>query len=544
MAVRAVPATGAHTWVSAGPGRAVVALAARQLRMGWLILAAVAAGMSAVVVVTYRATAQEALDAAALTALAESPAIRALFGEPIALDTVGGFTVWRTGTPLAVLVSAWSLLAATRLTRGDEEAGRWDLLAGGRLSTGQLVLCQTVVVALAAGGIGLAVSATLVLAGTPAPGAAVHGAGLGLTGAFFAGVGGLAAQVFPARAAATGAAAGMLGLGLTLRIAGDGVPAVSGLHWLSPFGLLALSRAYADDRLLPVAVLAAGGAVAVALAAGAAGRRDLRGGLLGRPASRDLRRALLGSVPAFAVRRLWRTGCGWAAGVSAYYLLVGALAVSLVDFLADNPRFAELAAGAGFPRLGTVPGYAASLLTLLAIPAGVFPAARLATLATDETERRLDLLLAGPVTRLWLLGAELAVTAAAAVALLLIAGVATWAGAAAAGAGLGLGAAASGALNVLPVALLGLGAAALALGWTPRAVLAVGSLPAVGGFLLHVVAETAAAPGWVGWMSPFAHLAPVPGTDVDWTGAVAMTAVAALGAAIGLAGYRRRDLRR
>ena len=352
MALRPVPVTGAWARVSGGAGAAVVALAVRQLRRGWLVLAAVAAGMSAVVVVTYRATAQDALDAAALTALAESPAIRVLFGEPVALDTVGGFTVWRTATPLAVLISAWSLLAATRLTRGDEEAGRWDLLAGGRLPLGRLVLRETAVVALAAGGIGLVVSATLVLAGTPAAGAVVHGVGLGLTGAFFAGVGGLAAQVFPARAAATGAAFGVLGLGLALRVAAAGVPAAAGLHWLSPFGLLARSRAYADDRVVPLAVLAAGCAAAVWLTAAAAGRRDLRGGLLGRPAGRTPRTALLGSVPGFAVRRAGRTGAGWAAGVGAYYLLVGALAGSLVDFLADNPRFAELAAGAGFSGLG------------------------------------------------------------------------------------------------------------------------------------------------------------------------------------------------
>ena len=141
-----------------------------------------------------------------------------------------------------------------------------------------------------------------------------------------------------------------------------------------------------------------------------------------------------------------------------------------------------------------------------------------------------------------LLVAELLVTAAGAVLLLLTAAVAIWSAAAASGAGLGLGAAVSGALNVLPVVLLGLGAAALGLGWAPRAVVAVGSLPAVGGFLLHVVAESAGAPGWVGWLSPFTHLAAVPGAQVNWAGAGAMAAVAGLATAAGLAGYRRRDL--
>ena len=116
------------------------------------------------------------------------------------------------------LVVAEARARGRAVTRGGEEAGRWDLLAGGRLPLGRLVLRETAVVGHAAGGIGLVVSATLVLAGTPAPGAVVRGVGLGLTGAFFAGVGGLAAQVFPARAAATGAAFGVLGPRCLLRV--------------------------------------------------------------------------------------------------------------------------------------------------------------------------------------------------------------------------------------------------------------------------------------------------------------------------------------
>jgi ABC-2 type transport system permease protein len=71
------------------------------------------------------------LDASSLAALAANPAIRTLFGEPPALDTADGFTVWRTGTAVALLVAVWGLLAATRLTRAEEDDGRWDLAQRG-----------------------------------------------------------------------------------------------------------------------------------------------------------------------------------------------------------------------------------------------------------------------------------------------------------------------------------------------------------------------------------------------------------------------------
>ena len=79
----------------------------------------------------YRGPSTGAIGVDSLSALAENPAIRTLFGPPVALDDAGRFTVWRTGTVLAVLVGTWAVLAATRLTRGEEEAGRWDLLLAG-----------------------------------------------------------------------------------------------------------------------------------------------------------------------------------------------------------------------------------------------------------------------------------------------------------------------------------------------------------------------------------------------------------------------------
>jgi ABC-2 type transport system permease protein len=118
-----------------------------------------------------------------------------------------------------------------------------------------------------------------------------------------------------------------------------------------------------------------------------------------------------------------------------------------------------------------------------------------------------------------------------------------WVGTATVGAPLGAGAALAGTLNVLPVALLCLGAALLALGWLPRAVLAVGSVPAAGGFLLQVLADSFGWPGWVRQLSPYAHVAPVPVQAPDWAGAAGLLATAALLAAAGLAGYSRRDLR-
>ncbi len=82
----------------------------------------------------------------------------------------------------------------------------------------------------------------------------------------------------------------------------------------------------------------------------------------------------------------------------------------------------------------------------------------------------------------------------------------------------------------------------LAWGVRPVHVAAVGSLPVVGGFLLRVLAPSLDAPAWVGQLSPYAHLAPVPYSPPDWAATATLTGMAVALAAAGVLCYTRRDL--
>ncbi|CAA9409810.1 MAG: hypothetical protein AVDCRST_MAG66-1980, partial [uncultured Pseudonocardia sp.] len=232
------------------PARAAARPAVRLVARGAGIVLVVTAGMSALVVATYDEVIGSAPGgAAALSALAGNPAVRTLFGEPVALDDPGGFAVWRTGTVLAVLVAVWAALAAVRILRGEEEAGRWDLLLAGRVPVGTVVAGHLAVLVAAVVAIGAAVTLALVATGTAPVGAAVHGASIALVGVVAVGVGGVSAQLWPDRATAAGAAVGVLVAGLLARMVGDGAEALEWLHGLSPFGLAALARPYAGDHL-------------------------------------------------------------------------------------------------------------------------------------------------------------------------------------------------------------------------------------------------------------------------------------------------------
>ncbi len=56
-------------------------------------------------------------------------ALRGLLGEPIAIETLGGFLSWRVGNSLPVILGLWSVLALSSTLAGEAAKGSLDLLA-------------------------------------------------------------------------------------------------------------------------------------------------------------------------------------------------------------------------------------------------------------------------------------------------------------------------------------------------------------------------------------------------------------------------------
>jgi ABC-2 type transport system permease protein len=521
------------------PGRAVSRLAVRQLRCGAVVVALICGGMSALVASQYQKIGG-LLDESGMRALAENPAVRILSGPPVALDDPGGFTVWRIGTPVSVLASGWIMLAATRITRGEEDGGRWDLLLAGRLRMADVVVRYLAALVGSATLIGVAVAAGLLAARTEPTGAVIHAAGITCVALTFATTALLAAQVMPRRSAATGLTVAALGVGLMLRMIADGSHQLAWLAWATPFGLTSRAAPYADNRILPLIVLGAFPIVLAGAALVAARHRDLGEGIVAVPDSRPPRTRLLQSIGGFALRRAGRTTLGWATGIAASFLVVGALLASILELFRTTPRFADLAAAAGIALSVNV--VAAALFSVLAVPTGLYAAMRLAAMVADEKAGRWTLLFAEPISRVRLVSTEIMVTVGGVVALHCSAAVAFWSGAKITGAPLQLTDSLAGALNSLPVALLAAGAAAVGVGWLPSAAGAIGALPVVGGFLVNVIMQTTHAPGWVVYLSPWTHLAAVPDTPPNWAATTIFLFIGAILTALGVYGYVQRDL--
>jgi len=249
---------------------------------------------------------QAARDALA-AAYGANKATSALFGPAPGLQTAAGFTAFKVGMTLMLLGAVWGLLTSTRLLRGEEDAGRWELLLAGPTTRRRAALRALVGLGAGAGvlwaltaiftvGVGLDSSVRI------GAGAALYFAlAMAATAVMFLAVGALASQLAPTRRQAASCAAAFLGACYAMRMIADAGLGLHGLIWASPLGWAEELRPFSGPQplaLLPIAAFTAAAAVAAVRLAGV---RDAGAGIVpDRARSRPRRsRSMTCSIPAW-----------------------------------------------------------------------------------------------------------------------------------------------------------------------------------------------------------------------------------------------------
>ncbi|HLR96735.1 MAG TPA: hypothetical protein VK053_19585 [Jiangellaceae bacterium] len=466
-----------------------------------------------------------------------SAAPQALNGPATAVDTAGGMVVFELGWYLAIAVAVLNISLVASTVRGDEEAGRTELLRAGILGrhaplTATLLVAGTVDVVIGAG-----VTAVMAVSGLPVTGALAYGLALAAIGIAFAGVTAVAAQVTEHTRGVVGLAAAALGVAYVLRAVGDvGSGTVS---WLSPLGWVQAIEPFGSNRWWPGAMAVGVAVLLTGLAMVLAGRRDVGAGLVPpRPGPAKASAALAG--PGGLSWRLSRWGLlGWVLAMLAAGIAFGSVADDMTDVVAGSDALVDFIGGSGE---SLVDAYFVLVALLLGLAITGFVISGVLRLRTEETAGRAEPILATVVSRWRWAGTHLAVVAAGSVAVAVAGGLGM-----ALGHGLRTG-------EFGPTGeLIGASAGHLPAAWVIGGVtgLAVGVVPRVsalawallgGAVIVSLLGQPLQLPSWTLDLSPLEHSPELPGGSVDAGTIAILVALGVATLAVGLVGLRRRDI--
>jgi ABC-2 type transport system permease protein len=467
-----------------------------------------------------------------------SPASVAIAGPPLGLDQVGGILIYETSLTALLGVALMAVFTVIRHTRGEEDAGRVELLGSTVVSPHAVITAAVLVSAGASVAVGAGVSAAFLSEQQPLNESLLYGASIAMLGVVFTGVAAVAAQVMSHGRGAVGLSLGVLAAVFGIRAIGD--VGESFMVWLSPMGWVQQVGVYEYNRWWPLVLPIGLTVVLLAATVLLESRRDLGSGILPPRPGPATGGPLLHGPVGLAWRLQRGALVGWVVGVFAMGALLGSFSESIEELIEESPEIAEVFASEAAESM--VDAYMSISLLLLGIGAAAYAVSSALRTRSEESQGRLESVLATGVSRTRWLGGSLVVTLVTTTFLVTSGGL-----------GLGLAYALTSqraeevwvmtgaSLVYLPAVLLVAAVAVLLFGWAPRA---TGVAWAVVAFVFVV--------GWLGTLleipqrvvdlSPFAHVPAAPAEAVVASPLVAMGLITLAAVGLGWLGFLRRDI--
>ncbi len=470
-------------------------------------------------------------------AVTAGDALVAINGRVEGIDSLGGVIQDEFGFLAAFLLPLLGISLVAQATRGEEEAGRLELVLAGRVSRHVPMLAGLTLASAAIFVTVIAFALGLIASGVPAGRSVLYAASLGALAFVFAGLAALLAQVtLHSRGVYMW---GLLVLAVAYMLRGVGDVTKTWVTWLSPLGWAEKAAPFGDMRwwtlLIPLAV----GGLLATLAVLVAGRRDLGSSLVRGGAGSARATTWLRSPLGLATAIHRPAFLGWLAGTVILAGLMGALAQQFINAVLGNPAMAE-ALGVS----GTQPVDAMVALTQLyiAIIATGYAVQAVGSLRAEETAGRLELRLSGSLSRTRWLAAHGLVIVVGLVVIVAISSAVLAAGTAwSTGSAVDLGRTLGAGAAYLPAELL-VGGLALALfGLRPRAFAASWAALAIVAFIA-LLGPGLKLPRWVLDLSPTTHIGNPPLGTVEALPLGVLSAMAVILGAAAAIGLRRRGV--
>lgn len=434
-------------------------------------------------------------------------------------------------------VALMSIFTIVRHTRAEEDSSRSELVRSAAIGRHSILAAAVLWCAGLNATVAGAMAVVLLALGLEVTGTLAFVVALFGVGLLAGGAGAVASQVASTARGARAGAGLALGVAFVLRAIGDvGVPVIV---WCSPLGWAQSIRAFADERWWVLLLVFGVSGLLFWSAGSLAGRRDFGSGMLPQKAGPATAAAWLSSPVTLALRLQRGSIAAWSLSMGALGFLYGLLADQADAFLEDA-TIAEMFELAGVGS--ATDAYLSTTMLIMGLMVAGFVASSVLRVRSEEHAQRLDIVLAGPVSRRRWLSSQLVVAALGTAVVMTACGLGSGVGyALQVSDGQAIATMLGAALHLLPgLAIVG-AVAVLLCGAFRRATWAAWVFVAAVA-VIEMLGETLDLPSWSRDLSPFQHLGRRPGTEVDWLAMVLLLVVAAVIAAMGIQAFVRRDL--
>ncbi|WP_018932507.1 ABC transporter permease [Gracilibacillus lacisalsi] len=472
----------------------------------------------------------------------ENPAMVAMVGPVYGIDnyTTGAMMANQMLLFTAIVLGIMSILMITKLTRKQEEEGKFELIRSmpvGRLSSLSSAL---IVVALVNLIIGLITSIGLILINVESidvEGSIMYGAVLAVTGLMFTGITAVITQLTETSRGAIGLSIAVLLLAYFVRAIGD--VSSEALSLLSPLGLILRTEVYVENIWWPIIVSVVIALVFTVLAFYLHNRRDLGAGLLpSKPGKKEASKLLLS--PLGLILRLQRTQIiSWLVAMLFFGASYGSVLGDLESFFADNEMFQQL--------LGDNSEYTMTeqfmmmLMVILSIFATIPMVISFLRVRGEEKKERNDHLLTTGISRYKLLSYYLGVSVVIGAVSLFIALYGLWAaGAAVMDDPIPLENILKAGMSYVPAMLIVLALANLLFAFLPKWTSLVWAYLVFSFFTVYL-GGMIDIPEWLANISSFNHIPQIPVEAFTWTPLVVLLVIGLVALIASQFGYRNRD---
>jgi len=440
-----------------------------------------------------------------------------------------------------VAIAIMNIFLVNRLTRGDEEKGRYEVIRS--LPVGRSAGLSAAFITAATANLVIALAHGLLLGvlgitGIDMTGAFTYGFTLGAMGFFFAALTAFLAQLSPSARGVTGYAFGILIIMYMIRAVGD--PTSEAIAIISPLGLIMRSQVFISNYLSPILIVLGFSLFFCMLAYLLDAKRDMDQGYIPQKQGPAEAAPSLLSPIGLAWRLNRNTFFAWSAGMLALGAALGGLMGEAESFAGENEIFiAMMPTALDF----TITQLFTMLLNVLLAIVCIAPVVGLCLKQhNEERGHRAEYILGAAVSRTRYMLSYVSIAFAATLIMPLVTALGLWISSSLTMAEpLALTTMVWAIFVYVPALWVMLGFCILIIGVVPK--LAALCWVYFGyAFIIGFFGDLLSLPEWAMRISPIGFIPMIPLEEVQWGAMLGLCVIAFLLTACGIFFYRRRDL--